>query len=201
MWWDIVLVALALFLALVLLLRSALGIRVKIEVQNLSAAMILQVDYLVLHWSHQWTLPIRIKREKQSRRRHLPVRAVRRALWLVPQFQRVTERLWERMTVREFVLDARIGMGDAAQTALWTGRLTEAAAWWIDVRVVPRASQPPSFAIEPVWDRSEVLCNFSSIIQLRVSDIILAVVSSLRTSKGGRRDGKSVRAQGIGASD
>ncbi|PSR22844.1 MAG: hypothetical protein C7B45_05070 [Sulfobacillus acidophilus] len=165
-------------------------------VENCRVNLQVCVDYSAIHRHRSWQLPV--KSVLQASPPALPMNwsghAIDRACWALTVLSRLTQHLFERMQVVRFDLRCRVGLANAAQTALWTAQLAEAASAWIALKISPRAQTTPTFEIEPIWDGSAFLCNFTSIIQLRLSDIILAMISGLvGPSRGGVWYGKLQR--------
>lgn len=164
------------------------------------------VSYLWFQSSHTWHLPVKPPpKPGPGSPMKISLQFIEQSFSFLGRVREANHQLWKRVIIPHLDLTIQLGMGDAAQTAIWTGRLSDIAAWWISSRIAPRASRPPTFSIEPLWDESGFSCNFSSIIQLRPSDIILAIASGLwGQGKGGLMRGKPVRnrdASLLGASD
>ncbi len=194
----IVVIAVVLVLALLIwALFQPLALTFSARIDGLLVDLRVDVAYSRIHRGRTWHLPVLPPQKKDAARSHLDLTPtlIDEALWAYQVLNRVSDALWHRMRVQKFELTAQIGLNDAASTALWMGRLSELAAWWIGMRVAPRASVSPSFAIIPVWDEAVLTCNFTSIIQLLPSDIILAIVSGLFGQVKGGHDiyGKPVQ--------
>jgi hypothetical protein len=177
----------------VLLSRLPVLLSIGAHVRDWDAELSLSVHYGRLRLAHRWQLPVRPPSNQLPSRTHsahVSWTLLQRALRALFRMENLVGRLWARMVVRDFNLTVSLGLGDAAATALWTGRAALAASWWIASRIAPRAHCTPYFKVSPNWDQPSVFCDFTSIIQLRPSDIILAALASL-SYKGGRQDGRA----------
>ena len=181
-------------------LTRSVDLTVAVRIEQLAVHLTIAVHYSRIHKGHTWKIPVRpplSAHTEASPRPALSLALINRALWAYGALKRLVDNLWKRVRVQHFHLRADVGLPECAQTALWVGRLTELAAWWISCRIAPRAVNPPEFAITPLWDRCGFRCDFVSIIRLRPSDIILALGSALfRYTKGGHHSyGESVQQQ------
>lgn len=175
-------------------IRQPISLTLCGRMQDLSGSLEIKLDYTMIHQRQCWSLPAQPSGNLPTKpdRFKISVRRINRVLWSLRKFEHIVDALWHHMQVTKFDFYCQVGLGDAAQTALWSGRLTELLAWWINVHIAPRAMPPPLFAVDSVWDRRVWACNFTSIIQLRPSDIILAVASGFAHRKGGRvKDGNA----------
>lgn len=168
--------------------------------EGLSVELTVQAKYSRIHKTRTWSLPVIPSHQaKKSGGPALQLNPalIDEAIWAYRVLNRITDQLWHRMQIVNFDLYAEVGLGDAAQTALWMGRVTQWTAWWIGIRVGPRAMKPPHWTVIPVWEESVFRGNFSSIIQLLPSDIMLAILYGLLGHpKGGHhRYGQSVQHQ------
>lgn len=175
------------------LVLSPLVLRLDVHVEKLTLVLTVRVNFTGFHKEMAWQVPAIASEvdSPPSPRLHLSMALIQRVIGSLRRFDALTASLWRRMRVTRFDLTCRIGIGDAANTALLVGHLDEALAWWVQARIAPRSVLSPSWAVEPIWDTPGFDLNFTSIIQVRASDIILGVVSTLSHTKGGgdRRDG------------
>ncbi len=172
---------------------------ITVDVEGLHVVLTVQVSYGGMARRRTWRLPVLPPQHSQetagSSHFSLNPQLIDEAIWAYRLLNRITDRLWHRMVVKDFTLSVRVGTGDAAQTALWMGRLTDLTAWWIGIRIAPRATKPPAWVVIPDWDEEIFAGKFTSIIQLRPSDIIFAIVYGLLGHlKGGQPSyGQSVQ--------
>lgn len=200
---ELVLVVVGLLLAVGLLSWLPLSLGIDAEVRAGAVALSFSLGYAGLRLARHWLLPVRppVPHSPSRHHLHLSVKLWYRALWVLARMENFTDRLWSRMVVRRFNLSLAWGCNDAAATAVWTGRAALVASWWIAARVAPRARCTPEFNISPHWGGPALVCDFTSIIQLRPSDIILAAIASLREHKGGRQHGSAFGPTVNGTSD
>lgn len=180
-------------------LTKPLQLTISAVVQGFSVTLTIAVDYGRVHRGHTWHLPVTPPKSDRPRPRlKLTPKIIDDAVWAFGVLDRLTYRLWNRMKVTQFDLTAEIGLNDAAETALWMGRAAQVLGWWISIRVAPRSTRPPRWQVVPRWDAPILLCNFTSIIQLQPSDIILAIVYGLwgQVKGGQKRYGHSVQELG-----
>lgn len=190
-------------LALLALITGALWLPmtlgITVDVEGLHVVLSVRVSYGGIGLQHTWKLPVLPPRHSHEKTgsSHLSLnpQLIDEALWAYQLLNRITDRLWKRMEVKDFTLSVWVGTGDAAQTALWMGRLTNLTAWWIGIRIAARANKPPAWVVIPEWKERVLAGKFTSIIQLRPSDIIFAIICGLLGQlKGGQRTyGQSVQ--------
>ncbi len=178
-------------------------VRLLFTVRSKNALIDLDVE---LSWGwirrkRSWRLPVKPPvgvEVKPGPKIQVSSELIHEALSVFSLIAHLNRELWKRMTVIHFDFWCELGLGDAAATAVWTGWVSEWVAWWISSRIAPRALQAPTFAVVAAWDQPEILCNFTSIIQVRPSDIILATASGLGDRvKGGLTRGKPVRSGNV----
>lgn len=165
-------------------------------IDNLQVNLRICIDYSSVHKHRNWQLPMMTPAQPPPPAVHVNWSrpTLDRACWAVTLLLRLTHQLFERMRVVRFDLCCRLGLANAAHTAVWTAQLTDVVSAWIALKIAPKAQTTPRFAIEPIWGEVAFHCNFTSIIQLRLSDIILAMISSLiSSSRGGVWHGKLQR--------
>ncbi len=187
--WYIVMAGLAVIAALLIwALFQPLDLSFSLRIEGLEIELATAVHYSRIHRSRTWTLPVLPPRQHASQTHfHLTPELIDEALWAYEVLNRTMDALWHRMHIEAFDLHATIGFADAARTAVWTGRATDLLAWWIGMRIAPRAHQAPRFLVEPNWDQAGVSGNFTSIIRVQPSDIILAIIRGLTgPAKGGQ---------------
>lgn len=149
-------------------------------IDNVDVDLQVRLDYSAIHKHRTWHLPLKPPAKmRPTLKVNVSPAMIDRACHAITVLQRLTHRLYERMQVVRFEFSCQLGLADAAQTAIWTARLTDVIAGWIALKIAPRAQSVPRFLMEPVWDEVGVHCNFTSIIQLRLSDIILAMLFGL----------------------
>ncbi len=189
-------------IAVVLLLVRPLKFTLSATMVNVAVTLELGLDIFGRRCSRQWRLPLAAPAFFGTPRPSLKFSwgVFDNALKAFSLLDRGSRRLSRRMVISEFHLECVIGLADAAQTALWTGRVAQLLSWWITDRVAPRACRAPHFSVRPAWEGWVVNGNFTSIIELRPSDIILAAVAEISHFKGGRSLGKSITRSRIGAS-
>lgn len=187
--WYIVLAGLAALSGLLTwALFQPLDLSFAMRVEGLHVELSTAVHYSRIHRSRTWTLPVRPPRHHAAKTHfHVTPELLDEAVWAYGVLNRTMDALWHRMHIQSFELRAAIGFGDASRTAVWTGRATDLLAWWIGMRVAPRADQPPRFVVEPNWDHPGISAHFTSIIRVQPSDIILAIIRGLTGQpKGGQ---------------
>ncbi|NMP22436.1 hypothetical protein [Sulfobacillus harzensis] len=194
--WAVIVAALA--IVVIWAVSRPIRLVMAAEVDGLTSRLSIEVRYAYIHRQKEWNPPV----WPQSSKHHNPKEPsfsltphlIDEAIWAFRVLNRITDQLWHRMRVERFDLCIRVGLGDAAATALWMGRLTDLAAWWIGLRIAPRAQSAPSWVVVPSFDEPLVAGEFTSIIRLQPSDIILAIVYGLLGQpKGGHTYGQSVQ--------
>lgn len=198
------LICLTIAIAIGFLLRRPIQMTMDLSLENRQPRLQFGLHFIGLSGRRTWGLPLKnvdsssaSDPRPDSQSPKFEPEMLGHALWILTRLGRINHQLWERSRIVRFDLQLRVGFGDAARTALWTGHLIEVIAWWMSVRIVPRTTDEPHFVVQPVWDRSELYCNFTSIIELLPSDIILAIAYGLmgRDKGGATSYGESIQHQ------
>jgi hypothetical protein len=160
-----------------LLLRQPLRLYIALQVGSSAPLGNLEVSYGPFR--RRITMNPAEMRSVRFRDNRLWKTLVRRRFVAAISVIRPLRYLGRRLAIEKFQLTIAIGCDDAARTAMWVGRLSALVATSVNALVAPLALSPPGLAILPLWHESRISVEFTSIIRLRPSDIILAMGMAL----------------------
>ncbi|MCY0877628.1 MAG: hypothetical protein OWU84_01605 [Firmicutes bacterium] len=88
--------------------------------------------------------------------------------------RRFAFHLWRHLLIEEFTVSMTVGCREAARTAWWVGTVSAAMNGAIETWIAPRALTPPRLTVVPAWHDVRLSGQFTSIIRVKPSNVIVA---------------------------